>query len=100
MARFMTRTVSAPAGEVLEAILEVADGVPLETASVDRRSGEIRLRRPYGNHGDSRRLLATVTDNGRGGATVHMSWDDSFPARISTRRAARRLCQRTRELLA
>jgi hypothetical protein len=100
MARFMTRTVAASSGEVLEAILEAAGDLPLEAASVDRRSGEIRFRRPYGRRGESRRLLVSVTDNGRGGTTLHASWDDDFPARVATRRAVLRLCQRTRELVA
>lgn len=99
MARFMTRTVLAPSGEVLEAILEVAPVVPLEAAAVDTRSGEVRFRRPVGTRGGSQRLLVTVTDNGRGGTTLHLSWDDAFPARVASRRAARRLWQLATELL-
>jgi hypothetical protein len=99
LARFITRTVAGRTGEVVEAVLEAAGDLALEPASVDRRSGEIRLRQPYGRRGESHKLLVTVTDNGRGGSTLHASWDDSFPQRVVTRRAAIRLWQRTRLLV-
>ena len=100
MARFMTRSVSGGMGEVLEATLEAAQELALETAALDAHNGVIRFRRPYGRRGDTRRLLVTITDNGRGGSTLHASWDDAFPARVSTRRVALQLFQRTRQLVA
>ena len=88
MARFMTRTINAPAGRVLEAVLSAAGRIGLEIVNVDSRNGEARLRRPLRRAGNSRRLFVAVTDNGFGGSTLHLSWGDDFPGRNADRRTA------------
>lgn len=99
MSRFMTKTVGAPSGEVWEAVLDAASEIGFEAPPATRLNGEVRLRGPLNRTGGSPTLSVSVTDNGLGGSTLYVSWDDRFPARVTLHRAANRLCQRTRNLI-
>jgi hypothetical protein len=99
VARFMTRSLGAPSIEVLEAVVEAAAEIGLDAPTQDRRSGELRLRGPLNRAGVGQRLAVSVTDNGLGGSTLHVSWDDRFPRRVTGHLMANRLCKCTRRLL-
>ncbi len=99
MARFMTQTIAAPSPQVLDAVLDAAAEIGLEAPRPDRRAGDIRLRGPVGRTAGSQRLSVSVTDNGFGGSTLYVSWDDRFSSRVSGHRMANRLCKSTRRLL-
>ena len=99
MAHFMTKTVGAPTGDVWEAVLDAAVDIGLEAPAQHRHDGEVRLRGALNRTGGSQTLAVSVTDNGLGGSTLYLSWDDRFPARLTLRRMANRLFQRIRHLI-
>jgi hypothetical protein len=96
----MTRTVRARCDEVLDALLVTAAELGYEAPLRERRPGEIRLKGPMNRVGDSPRLTVSITDNGFGGSTVLVSWEDRFPRRYTGHRVASRLCKGTQRLLA
>lgn len=99
MAHFITKTVGAPAAVVWEAFLDAAAEIGFQPPPAARRHGEIRLRGPQNRTGGSQALAVSVTDNGLGGSTLYVSWDDRFPTRFTLHRLASRLYQRTRYLV-
>lgn len=96
MARVMTQTLHASAARTLTAAVAAADSLGLEHSAAERDTGELRIRSRTGR---GRPVFLAVTDNGRGGATLHLTWDDAFPGRIAGRRVARALCREMRRLL-
>ena len=98
--RFMTRTMGAPSSWVIDAVIDAAHDLGLDTTALDRHTGEVRLRRDLGKLGRTRRLWVTITDNGRGGSTLHTAWEDGWRDRVSARRDAVRLFDEARRRLA
>ena len=101
MARFRTLSLDAYPLQVFDAALEAAAQMGLEVSTADREAGSLLLSACPGRLGSRHRFVLSVTDNGLGGSTVHISWDDRFPglARGFHRRTAAGLCERLQHLV-